>query len=93
MSRGVLDDLLAGDPRDWVMAVFGPILTGIELAKGDLWLALGAGGVTVMVWANIAERLDVGGRGLRRVGNVAGLSGGLILFIDGVRWLIAYLRP
>jgi hypothetical protein len=89
----VLDDLLSGTPRDWVMAVFAPILTGIELAKGDVWLALAAGGVTVMVWANIAERLHVGGRGLRRVGNVAGLLGGLILFIDGMRWLIPYLRP
>ncbi len=37
--------------------MFAPILTGIELAKGDVWLALAAGGVTVMVWANIAERL------------------------------------
>ncbi len=90
--RGVLDDLLSGDPRDWVLAVFGPILTAIELAKGDLWLALGAGGVTLMVWASIAERLDVGGRGLRRVGNVAGMLGGLILFLDGIRWLVAYLR-
>ncbi len=53
----VLGDLLSGTPRDWVMAVFAPILTGIELAKGDVWLALAAGGVTVMVWANIAERL------------------------------------
>jgi hypothetical protein len=87
-----LDDLLSGSPRDWVLAVFGPVVTGLEAMKGDVWMALGVGGVTVMCWVSIAERLDVGGRALRRLGTMAGLLGGGILVADLVRWWVGYLR-